>query len=80
MAADEITRLTAEVDRIQAALSWISPPFVDERTPEAELRQRIGFCVADAALTQPAPTAWRPIETAPTDGTEVLAPPEKGGE
>ena len=38
----------AEIERLRAAISWIEPPFIDEKTPEAELRSRIGFCVADA--------------------------------
>lgn len=53
--ADRITALSAEVERkdaliekLQGAISWIEPPFVNENTPEAELRSRIGFCVADA--------------------------------
>lgn len=46
--SDEITRLTARVARLEAAVSWLEPPFVDATTPEAELRQRIGLCVADA--------------------------------
>jgi hypothetical protein len=83
-AADEITRLTAEVERLRdcsqlcceeigklraknerlrAAIAWIAPPFVDEFTSAAELRQRIGFCVADAkraALPQPTTEAPAP--------------------
>ncbi len=37
----------AENSKLRAAISWIAPPFVDEKTPEAELRQRIAFAVAD---------------------------------
>jgi uncharacterized protein (DUF934 family) len=62
-AADEITRLTEEVERLRAAIVWIEPPFVDEFTSAAELRQRIGFCVADAkraALPQPTTEAPAP--------------------
>ena len=49
-AADRIEALEAENERLRGAISWIEPPFVDENTPAAELRSRIGFCIADAAL------------------------------
>jgi len=49
-AADRIEALEAENKRLRGAISWIEPPFVDENTPAAELRSRIGFCIADAAL------------------------------
>ena len=38
-----------EVERLRAAISWIEPPFVDDNTSEEELRQRVKFCVQDAA-------------------------------
>ena len=44
-----------QMERLTAAIAWIEPPFVNENTPELELRQRIKFCIADAnraALTQ----------------------------
>jgi hypothetical protein len=44
----KIARLVAEIELLRAAVSWIEPPFVDEKTPEAELRQRIAYAVADA--------------------------------
>jgi hypothetical protein len=53
--ADKVDRLTAELERLRGAISWIEPPFVDEKTPEEELRRRVSYCVADAkraALTQ----------------------------
>lgn len=37
-----------EVERLRGAISWIEPPFIDVNTSEAELRQRIGFVIADA--------------------------------
>lgn len=45
----------ARIQKLEAALSWLQPPFIDEKTPEAELRQRIAFCIADAnrALAKP---------------------------
>ena len=55
--ATAVAALKADNERLRAAISWIEPPFVDEKTPEAELRQRIAFAVADAAraaLAQPA--------------------------
>ena len=54
--AATITRLTAENERLRGAISWIEPPFVDEKTPEEELRRRVSYCVADAkraALKEP---------------------------
>jgi predicted nucleic acid-binding Zn-ribbon protein len=54
-ATDRIEALSAEVkqkdaliEKLQGAISWIEPPFIDENTPESELRSRIRFCVADA--------------------------------
>lgn len=47
-AADRIEALEAENERLRAAISWIEPPFMDDKTPESELRSRIEFCVADA--------------------------------
>lgn len=44
----EIQCLSATIEKLRTAILWISPPFVDENTPEAELRQRISFCVQDA--------------------------------
>jgi hypothetical protein len=45
--SEECKLLTEENAKLRAAISWIVPPFVDEKTPEAELRQRIAFVVAD---------------------------------
>lgn len=42
-------RAREEIDRLRAAIAWIDAPFVDDSTPEAELRQRVKFCVADAS-------------------------------
>jgi hypothetical protein len=46
---DENARLAAENERLKAAISWIEQPFIDENTPEHELRARIKFAVDDAA-------------------------------
>lgn len=37
-----------KIDKLRAAISWVSPPFVDENTPRDELLRRIGFLLADA--------------------------------
>ena len=34
-------------DGLQGAISWVEPPFVDERTSREELWQRVGFLLAD---------------------------------
>jgi hypothetical protein len=79
---DEITRLTARVEELEKAL------VVCDRVLHFDLRRMIEWGddynqavkdaadAARAALTQPAqpaPSAWRPIETAPKDGTIFLA-------
>ena len=46
--AARIAELEAALAKLQAAISWIEPPFVDRWTIETEIRQRIGFCLADA--------------------------------
>lgn len=45
---EENKRLQTQVGRLMTAIGWLIPPFVDENTPEAELRQRVKFCLADA--------------------------------
>jgi hypothetical protein len=35
-------------EKLRAAVSWLEQPFVDEDTPEREIRQRIAFMIADA--------------------------------
>lgn len=64
-AKDTIKALRAENAKLRAAISWIMPPFVDENTPEEELRQRIAFAVADvnrAALEGPQDRMAKPLE------------------
>jgi Ead/Ea22-like protein len=39
----------AQVERLKAALDWISPPFVDDNTTTDELWKRVKFAVEDAA-------------------------------
>jgi len=34
--------------KLRAAIAWIEPPFIDEKTTADELRGRIGFCLDDA--------------------------------
>jgi hypothetical protein len=46
-------RLRAENLRLRAAISWIEPPFVDEKTSHEELKKRVQFCVQDAARAHP---------------------------
>jgi hypothetical protein len=63
--SDELSHLKAENAKLRAAISWIMPPFVDENTPEEELRQRIAFAVADvnrAALEGPQDRMAKPLE------------------
>lgn len=45
---DEIERLNCCIGKLQAAINWIEPPFIDEATSETELRNRIKLCVSDA--------------------------------
>jgi hypothetical protein len=45
---DEIERLNCCIVKLEAAINWIEPPFIDETTSEEELRNRIKFCVSDA--------------------------------
>lgn len=52
---DRATAAEARADRqaeiagkLDAAISWLDYPFIDNRTPEAELRQRVGFMMKDA--------------------------------
>lgn len=49
-AEERIKSLEETQSRLRAAISWIEEPFVDERTPENELRLRIAACVSDANL------------------------------
>lgn len=44
-----VAGLMADNQRLRAAISWIEPPFVDEKTTEAELRFRINCLVKDAS-------------------------------
>lgn len=48
--AERMARLEAALTKMQAAVSWISAPFVDENTSHEELRKRIAFCVSHTAL------------------------------
>jgi len=41
-------RLAEIASKLSAAISWLDYPFIDNRTPEAELRQRVGFMMKDA--------------------------------
>ncbi len=52
--AQELEIVTRERDALRAAICWVSPPFVDQSTPEAELRQRIMFAVQDASRAEDA--------------------------
>lgn len=47
-ACDLAERHMNEKHKLLAAICWIEPPFVDDQTPESELRSRIKLCVADA--------------------------------
>lgn len=49
-------KLQREIDILRGSLNWIDPMFVDEKTPEAELRQRIKFCLEDARRASPHPS------------------------
>lgn len=40
--------LLMRIEQLEAAVSWVAPLFVDENTPEAELRRRIEFLNRDA--------------------------------
>ena len=75
-AADEITRLTARVEELEGALERIDRIEVYDEDARETLRSKLGVMrdIARAALSasQPAPSPWRLIETAPTDGTVVL--------
>jgi len=49
-AKDLYARLSAaeeENKRLRAAISWLQPPFVDAKTPAAEIRKRICFMLDD---------------------------------
>lgn len=43
-----VDRLAEIASKLDAAIAWLDYPFIDNRTPEAELRQRIGFMMKDA--------------------------------
>lgn len=43
-----IEQLEAENAKLKGAISWIEPPFVTDKTPEDELRERVRFVIADA--------------------------------
>jgi len=43
----EIEKLRTENEKLLSAILWVEPTFVDENTPEAELRQRVKFLIAD---------------------------------
>jgi hypothetical protein len=48
----QIDNMTAgmlmRIEQLEAAVSWVSPLFVDENTPEDELRRRISYLNRDA--------------------------------
>lgn len=43
--ADRLAEIASKLD---AAIGWLDYPFIDNRTPEAELQQRVGFMMKDA--------------------------------
>ena len=73
--ADEITALRAENENLRAALEKLSC----KCPSNCDWEKHGDICpswVARAALTQPAqpaPSAWRPIKTAPLDQTTFIA-------
>lgn len=46
--ASRASALDEAVEAVRGALSWIEAPFINEETGGDELRDRIGFCLADA--------------------------------
>jgi hypothetical protein len=48
---DEIERLHAQVGGLHAAISWLNASFINDKTPEHELRLRVSFMLRDADQT-----------------------------
>ena len=77
--ADEITRLTAENEKLRDVLSgvlWMAEEWFnhggDETAFSDDHAAKLEAARAILSASQPAPSPWRLIETAPTDGTVVL--------
>jgi hypothetical protein len=85
VAADEITRLTARVEELEAALKPLACTCAAESQDECSRSEKhCPFWNARAALSQPAqpaPSAWRPIRKEEQDtGWRLLwVPDEYGG-
>jgi hypothetical protein len=48
-----VAGMMADNQRLRTAISWVEPPFVDEKTTEAELRFRVEQVVKDAMAVSP---------------------------
>lgn len=61
---EKIVLAAERLEQLMAAISWVLPPFVDEDTPEAELRKRVRYLVEDATrhldLSDPKPMGRKP--------------------
>lgn len=69
----EIARLRADNERLRAALRDMLRLVEDDEDDPAPYLIDVVCDRARAALAaQPAPSEWRPIETAPKDGTRML--------